>query len=141
MRAEAVVERLTPLEAAIALAEEEAAFAASEAEDAQAYAEWTLEIARAFVRLGWHIPGWALADGVAKQYVLGLHYGYPVCCIEAFCRDVAEDRSPGQERGGAAWIGYVPCGACRALDGPESPSDAPAALYRIGRTPKREGGA
>jgi hypothetical protein len=98
-------------------------------------------MARALVRLGWQIPGWALTAGVAEQYALGLHYGYPLCCVEAFCRDAAEGRSPGYVPCHAAGLGYVSCGACReAQHGPQRPADAPVPGW-MGKTPDGEGGA
>jgi hypothetical protein len=53
---------------------------------------------------------------VAVLAIRGLEYGYPQCCIAAFCEDVAAGRSPGRERIAAGWqndgSGYVPCLSC-----------------------------
>jgi hypothetical protein len=67
---------------------------------------------RALIRHGWHVPAWAFAASVEKQYALGLEHGYPLCCVEAFCRDVAAGRAPGLERGRRPGLAYVPCAEC-----------------------------
>jgi hypothetical protein len=95
------------------------------------------------VRFGWELPVWAIEAGVAKQYALGLHYGYPRCCVEAFCRDVIDGESPGSLRG-LGGLGCVPCEACLAeLDedpraGPQRPSAATPAPGGTPATPEPE---
>jgi hypothetical protein len=42
----------------------------------------------------------------------GRDEGFPDCCIEAFCADIAAHRSPFHLRGGTN--GYVPCESCKA---------------------------
>ena len=80
--------------------------------------EAELESARsvrgALVRFGWQIPSWVFAGHVAQPYALGLHEGYPICCIEAFCRDVAAGRLPGLQRGRPSSLDHVPCSECLA---------------------------
>lgn len=47
---------------------------------------------------------------------LGHHYGYPLCCIEAFVTDVALYRAPGELRGLDPTGRYVPCADCKAAE-------------------------
>lgn len=55
------------------------------------------------------------------DFIIGLYYGFPICCNLAYCRDTANDRSPGIRRdyeireAGRKLnreLGYVPCLPC-----------------------------
>jgi len=55
----------------------------------------------------------------AQDFILGLYYGFPLCCVMAYCRDVLDDHSPGVRREfevGRERLGhdrgYVPCIGC-----------------------------
>ena len=73
-----------------------------------------------------------LADTLEKHprlavlVVRGMGYGYPHCCITAFCEDTAAGRSPAREREKLGWrsdgSGYVPCQACVGAPEAQFPS-------------------
>jgi hypothetical protein len=57
------------------------------------------------------IPEWVWLEGNEQWYAYGLYFGYPLCCIEAFCLD---EPRPDDWREAARLLGYVPCAACLA---------------------------
>lgn len=59
------------------------------------------------------------------DFIIGLYYGFPICCNIAYCRDTANDQSPGirrdyeiREAGRTPnhELGYVPCLPCALTD-------------------------
>lgn len=56
---------------------------------------------------------WVVIDGPGVRYdylfSTGLCYGYPLCCIRAFCKDVGLGRLPASMRGSRGALKYVPC--------------------------------
>lgn len=55
--------------------------------DAKADRESPAFVVEALQRYALEIPEWAWRACTARIYAAGLHYGYPRCCIEQFCRD------------------------------------------------------
>jgi hypothetical protein len=57
------------------------------------------------------------------DFIIGVYYGFPLCCNIAYCRDVANDRSPGIRRDYETGrtthheLGYVPCVPCATARG------------------------
>jgi hypothetical protein len=53
------------------------------------------------------------------DFVLGLYYHFPLCCVIAYCRDVLDDHAPGVRRQyeveDAPRVGYVQCVPCATL--------------------------
>lgn len=47
---------------------------------------------------------------------MGIHLGYPVCCVREFCDHIKHDRMPGRIAGDGPWsgTGFIPCAAHRA---------------------------
>lgn len=46
-----------------------------------------------------------------RAALLGLYYKIPTCCIYQFCKDLSQQKWPGQLRGNTDH-GYIPCDAC-----------------------------
>lgn len=55
-----------------------------------------------------------------SDFLMGLYYGYPPCCILAFCIDEIFDRGPPNALKWTSKTDYVPCKRClKRLGGPE----------------------
>lgn len=54
-------------------------------------------------------PDWH-RESFLFHYLLGLHYGYPECCVRQFSCEATTVRPLGERRLG--FVDYVPCDAC-----------------------------
>ena len=106
------------------------------------YMRWTIDEARVefeIAMLGYralvehvdNVPPWAWDEDSARAYALGLHYGYPPCCIEQFCAIENSSARPSPHRAAvmhAADLKHVPCDECVARLEPHLDPEVVAAL-------------